>query len=76
VEFGVPSVEVTTLKLLDGFFALWRGAVQSNVLVLVRELSEETMRLSANITAFIEGLRAELICYISEVIYQGRLESF
>jgi len=64
VEFGVISVEVTTLRPLGGFFALRRGVVQLNVLVLVRELSEETMRLNANIGASIEGLRADLVCRI------------
>jgi len=62
VGFGVPGAEVITLKLPVGFFVLRRGAVQLNVLVLVRGLSEGTMRLSANITAFIESLRADLIC--------------
>lgn len=65
MEFGVPSVEVIILRLPVGFFVLRRGAVQLNVLVLVRGLSEGTMRLSANITAFIESLRADLICCMS-----------
>jgi len=57
VGFGVPSVEVIVLKFLVGFFALRRGAVQLNALVLVRGLSEGTMKSSANITVFSESLR-------------------
>lgn len=64
MEFDVPSVEVMTSKLLLGFTALTRGLGQLNVLELVRELKEKSMRIIVNIAVAFESLED---CYIMPI---------